>query len=255
MKRVSHAQLKAFAECPQRYKFIYIDLLQDKFKKPKPEFTMGQHVHTTLKRLLATVPTQKRTKEEVRQLLRQAWATNRSGFASKDEEAQFGQRALLMLNSVVEGSLKAQPIYLEHYVQCILSDDIVVSGRVDRLDQDSSGAVHLIDYKTSRHNPQYVDKGQLALYSVLVRRGMDLPLVSASYWYLEQNQFESFYPSDTDIEMVIDEIKRKVERVRAETLFSPTPSHVCKWCEFIDICPAKNEAMKIKSESSQNTIE
>ena len=247
MFRLSQAALKTYAECPKRYQFMYIDQLGDKFKKVEPQFVMGQHVHNTLKKLLAEVPENDRTRAKAHELLRQVWRGNRTGFSGRDEEVRYGTQALSMIDTFLSSLIKPQVLHLEHTIQFLVTPDIMVSGRVDRLDQDSSGAVHLIDYKTGVYNPSYVDKSQLAIYSVLVRKGMELPLVSASYWYLDTNQFESFYPTETDLDAIVDDVKRVAERIRNDKTYPALPSHVWKWCQFIAICPDRAEALDIKN--------
>ncbi len=248
MFRTSHAMLKTYKDCPQRYKFIYIDQLQSKFKVAKPEFTMGQHVHTALKKLLADVPQQQRTPEKAREILKRVWTTNRSGFDSREQEAQYGKRALTMLETFLQAGQANKTIQLEHNIQYLITDGLMLSGRVDRLDQDEGGMVQLIDYKTGQFNPEYVDRGQLAIYSVLVVKGMNLPIISASYWYLEQNQFVSYQPSDSDISIIIDEVIRQAEYIQADQQFPARPSVACSWCEFIDICPARSEALTFRKD-------
>lgn len=250
MFRASHEKLKSYQTCPRRYKFSYLDGLSDKFKTAKPEFTLGQHVHATLKKLLADVPQSERTPDKAKEILRKVWRTNRNGFKDREEEKQFGQRALSMLEIFLQSSLTPQVYALEKPVQFLLADDLMLCGRVDRLDQDTSGAVHLIDYKTSTFSPLWIDNGQLRLYSVLIRKGLELPLVSASYWYLEQNQFVSFYPKDSDLDAIIEEVIRIVGQIKKDQHFPATPNSACKWCEFIDICPAKSDALAIKNGST-----
>ncbi len=247
MPKVSHRALKTYQDCPRRYKYIYIDDLSKRYAEPQAKFTMGQHVHLTLKKLLAEIPVEQRTTEKAAEILRTVWRTNRKGFASREEEANFGKRALAMLDIFIDSPLLAQPKMLEEWVEFAVADNIVLFGRIDRLDEDSAGAMHLIDYKTGESLPERADKGQLLIYSALIRRGLDLPLVTASYWYLEQNEFVSIRPTESDIDFIIEEILRTTDRIKQDTLFTPTPSYACKWCEFIDICPAKEQAMAIKN--------
>jgi len=239
MFKVSPASLKAYKDCPMRYKYVYIDGILDKYKTAKPEFTMGQHVHTALRKIFSDLPPEKRTPDEASKLLRSVWRSNRHGFKDRSEEQVYGERALIMMSTFFTSKFIHQPKLLEKYLELKINNDLILFGRIDRIDQDSSGACHLIDYKTGKYSAEYCDKSQLLLYSAIIRRGSELPLISASYWYLEPNQFVSYYPNESELDAIIDEVKRAVNRILNDKTHPPTPSKVCDWCEFASICPAK----------------
>src|SRR4030042_4425231 len=54
--RLSPNSVSTFRRCRQQYKFQYVDKLGDQFFRAKPFFTMGNHVHATLRDLLTRVP-------------------------------------------------------------------------------------------------------------------------------------------------------------------------------------------------------
>jgi putative RecB family exonuclease len=239
MFKCSYEKLKTYKTCPQRYKFSYIDLLGDKFKKPKAEFTMGQHVHTTLRALLANIPKTKQTPKIAKDLLRKHWRSNRLGFKDRDEERVFGENALLMIDSFFKSPILHNSYALEKYVQLNIGRDIQITGRVDRIDVDSSGAAHIIDYKTNKYSPNWVDFSQLMIYAYLVLNGLSLQVVSASFWYLGQNQFVTIFPRTGELGTVQDEIVFTVNRILKDDKYLPQESTACSWCEYASICPLK----------------
>jgi hypothetical protein len=62
---LSPSSIAVFKQCRQRYKFLHIDKLGDQYGKPKPYFTMANHVHTTLKDFLSLQPVGLRTAAEL----------------------------------------------------------------------------------------------------------------------------------------------------------------------------------------------
>src|SRR4030067_88575 len=52
--------LNMFQQCPRQYRYQYIDHLGDIYRKARPYFTMGDHVHATLKDFLSVVPVSER---------------------------------------------------------------------------------------------------------------------------------------------------------------------------------------------------
>jgi RecB family exonuclease len=218
-----------------------VENLRDKFAKAKPEFTMGQHVHGALKTIFSDPNYQKISIKKSVDILRQDWRNNRNGFKSRDEEANFGQRAIEMVKVAIKDQSKNTPTFFEHHIQSEITDDILLSGRIDRIDLDENKGLHLIDYKTSRYNPEYVDKSQLLTYAVLVSRAMDQIPAEVSYWYLEQNDRFAFSPDQADITAMESEIVNTVSRIQADKQLSASPGMTCKWCEFVDICPIGRE--------------
>jgi putative RecB family exonuclease len=239
MFKCSYEKLKTYKTCPQRYKFSYLDLLGEKFKKPKAEFTMGQHIHTTLRALLANIPKTEQNPKIAKDLLRKYWRTNRTGFKDRANEKSYGESALQMIDAFFNTNLIHNPHALERYVKLTIGRDIEITGRVDRIDVDSAGAAHIIDYKTNNYSPEWVDFSQLMIYAYLVLNSLKLPVVSASFWYLAQNQFVTIFPRTSELDTVQEEIIFTAKRIMKDDKFLPQESHACSWCEYASICPLK----------------
>ena len=58
--RLSPSSIAVFKQCRQRYRFLYIDKLGDKYGRPRPYFTMANHVHASLKDFLSLEPVELR---------------------------------------------------------------------------------------------------------------------------------------------------------------------------------------------------
>jgi hypothetical protein len=98
---LSPTSIAAFKQCRQRYKFLYIDKLRDKYGKPRPHFTMANHVHATLKELLSIQPIELRTIAFVEELLHKNWERYRLGFQDRNDELRWIEKALAQLRAFV----------------------------------------------------------------------------------------------------------------------------------------------------------
>ena len=137
---LSPSSITVFKQCRQRYKFLHIDKLGDKYGKPRPYFTMANHVHATLKEFLSLQPIGLRTTATAEELLRKNWRRYRLGFRDKDDELQWVEKALAQLRSFVNNQdVGAQPIMMEAMVESEISPGVVLRGRIDRVDQDRPG--------------------------------------------------------------------------------------------------------------------
>src|SRR5208283_798403 len=94
---VSPFKMSMFRQCPQKYKFQYIEKLASQFRIPRPYLTMGQHVHSALRDFFLIQPVEARTLEILHNLLRKHWRTDRQGFDSVEEEKKWGEKALGLL--------------------------------------------------------------------------------------------------------------------------------------------------------------
>ena len=255
MFKASAFKLNMYETCPQQYKFTYIDYIADQYKTPKPYLTMGAHVHNALKDFYEKVEPANRTYEVLEQLLRKRWTENRQGFLDKDDEHEWGVKALQMLKLYTfKQDVTKQPLLLENYYDMDLTDDIKVIGRIDRVDQDAEG-LHVIDYKTGKFDENEVSDTQLIMYAMITHANQQVPVYKASYLYLATNQWYSIDISEDLYEPISEELIDQVEKIKADQKMTPRISSRCKHCDFIDICPKSSEAKKFIEQLNHATTQ
>lgn len=241
MFKVSPYKLNMYEVCPQQYKFTYVDFLADEYKTPKPYLTMGAHVHNSLKDFYELPPAQ-RNYDILEKLLRKRWRENRRGFLSRDDERDWGMKALQMLKLYVhKNDIAPTPLLLENYYDMLLTEDVKVLGRIDRIDQDAQG-LHVIDYKTGKFNEAEISEEQLIVYAMIIQANQKIPVYKASYLFLATNQWYSLDITEDMFVEISATILAKVEKMRAERLFTPKISSYCRHCDFLEICPQSKEA-------------
>jgi putative RecB family exonuclease len=244
MFEASPFSLNMFQQCPRQYKFQYIDHLGDIYRKARPYFTMGDHVHATLKDFLSIVPVSERNLLKVEDLLREKWRRNRKGFNNKEDEKRWGEKALNQLRWFAKNvDISVTPFMIENNHRAELTANILLKGRIDRVDKESDGSLHIFDYKTGKM-PAEINQLQLHIYALILSRKQDLPVNKASYLYLEVGKFQTIELTAEDLAQATSYVIDMIDRIRQEKEYSATPNVYCWNCDFLEICPSKEGAAK-----------
>jgi len=248
---LSPSSIAVFKQCRRRYKFLHIDKLGDKYGKPRPYFTMANHVHAALKEFLSLQPIELRTSASAEELLRKNWQRYRLGFRDKDDEMRWVEKAMAQLRSFVSNQdVGAQPIMMEEMVEAEISTGLVLRGRIDRVDKEPDGTLHIIDYKTGNMAGE-TDWEQLELHALILSKRLTWPVNKISYLYLGNAIMKSTAISGDNLRQVHWHVLTTANTIRQEKQFRPNPSLWCGNCDFISICPGKSEAESLATSSDQ----
>ncbi len=244
MFEASAFSLNMFQQCPRQYKFQYIDHLGDIYRKARPYFTMGDHIHATLKDFLSVVPVGERNLVKLESLLREKWRRNRKGFNDKEDEKRWGEKALNQLRWFAQNhDMSVTPLMIENNHRVELTSDILLKGRIDRVDRESDGSLHIIDYKTGKM-PAEINQLQLNIYALILSRKQHTYLKKASYLYLDAGKWQSIELTSEGLEQATAYVVEMVDRICQEKEYPATPNIYCFNCDFLEICPRKEEAAK-----------
>ncbi len=251
MYKASPFRLGMFEQCPRQYKFHYIDDLAKIYAKPRPYFTMGDHIHAALKDFLSIVPVEERTVPRLEDLLREKWRRNRKGFKSLDDEKRWGERALVQVRWFAQNQdLSVTPLMVEDYHEAELSPKITLIGKIDRVDREDGDSLHVIDYKTGKM-PEEMDRTQLYIYALILSQEQQLPVTKLSYLYLDAGEFQTLQPTAADLEQAADYVVSMVDRILAEKKYPAIINSYCGTCDFLEICPMKEEILGLSLEGEE----
>lgn len=251
MFEASPFRLNMFLQCPRQYKFQYIDRLGGIYRKPRPYFTMGDHVHATLKDFLSVVPVDERNLSKLENLLREKWRRYRKGFNDREDEKRWGGKALNQLRRFAQNQdISGTPFMVEDYHSVELANNIILKGRIDRVDKEADGSLHVIDYKTGKM-PTEINRIQLHIYALILSKKQDLPLRKASYLYLEAGEFRTIELATADLAQATSYVIELVDRICKEKEYPATPNIYCWNCDFLEICPKKEEAAKFTANEDE----
>ncbi|MDP2642567.1 MAG: ATP-dependent DNA helicase [Candidatus Peregrinibacteria bacterium] len=236
-KRISYSQLDSFGVCPLKYNYSYL------LKIPTPTShvtNFGSSVHETLNQFY-----QKLIKERdlpfsvMEELYLKNW--NPEGYDSVMQENTKKKKGLEMLKRYYDANSNPWtiPEFLERSFNLRIGE-YMLSGRIDRIDRLPDGTYEVIDYKTgSIHSDLNIKKHlQLSIYAMVCRDLFKINVSKLSLYFLDANEKISTTRSDDQINELADEIKAKIEEIKASN-FDATPNEkLCGFCDYRMICPA-----------------
>lgn len=239
----SPSRLKTFVDCPRRYEYQHVRMLPT---APQPHLDLGSNVHAALRDWLRMKPAQ-RTWEGLLEFYRAAWRANRPAFAqrTREELREWGETGIRMLRKFADEVDPAlEPVAIEKNVNADYGD-VVVGGRVDRVDALPNGTLRVIDYKTGKFPrfPARTKEEDLAA-AVYARATSVLfagaPVAEVELHYLEGGERLTF-PVDelwqAHKDLAVVSVARAALAAEQENAFPARPSKLCGWCDFRARCP------------------
>ena len=245
----SHSKLSTFEQCPQKYKFRYIDGI--KADKKTIEAFLGSRVHETLEKLYSDLRLSKLdTLEQLIAFYEQQWEKNYS------PEIEVVRADMNPRNYFDTGKGMIQGYYrrfhpfnqeitvdLELQVSFPLDKDTIFHGYVDRVAKNGDHHYEIHDYKTSRVLPsqaQIEKDRQLPLYEVAIRhRWPAAEKVTLIWHYLASETELKTTKTEGELKQLKGQTLNLVREIESTENFPVHESALCDWCEYYDICPAK----------------
>jgi putative RecB family exonuclease len=234
--KLSPYAIGIYEQCPRRYRYQYVERLISRYRKPWPWLTMGANVHAALTQFLSVVPSAERTADTIERLLRERWRASRQGFADRDEERRFGERAVAMLRWFADTQpVDVQPLMLERFHEAPVGERLVLRGRIDRVDRDPDGGLHVIDYKTGKV-PEHPDTFQLLQYALILPRILGGPVSRASYLYLGGEEWRTMAIEPEIVDKTRLTVLSIAARIEREADWPTSVSRLCRYCDFLELC-------------------
>ncbi|MCX6740945.1 MAG: UvrD-helicase domain-containing protein, partial [Candidatus Parcubacteria bacterium] len=204
-KKFPYSQLSSFNKCPLQYKYAYI------LKIPtfgKPSFSFGSTIHVTLQKFFQLFSDGGKFPklEELLKIYEESWIDSwYPDTKTKKTYRDKGRKILTEYYQILKDN-QPQPLKLESPFIIKLSGQSI-SGRIDRIDQTTSG-VEIIDYKTGQAKTEVKDddKDQLLIYQLAAEEAFGLTPSKLTYYYIEANQAVSFIGSEKDKAAIKDKI-------------------------------------------------
>ncbi|MCI4318226.1 MAG: PD-(D/E)XK nuclease family protein [Thermoplasmata archaeon] len=261
---LSYSSVRAYLECPLRWKFLYVDKLQE---TPRGYFSFGRTVHSVLEELVRplVIPSARRTASGATQRTLDAFASAGSapvapgrlmtepemlaayerlwvgdGYTSTEEEARYralGRDLLVRYH----GELTAErplPVAVEEHLETRW-DGVPIHGYIDRIDRTPTGGLEILDYKTSRElsGEDARQSDQLSMYQVLVERNYAEPVESLTLYHLRSlTPLRVPKRGPAELESLFGRVGTVSDGIRSQA-YEPTPGRQCSRCEFKSRCP------------------
>ncbi len=241
MVRVSPLKVRVFDTCRLRYRYQYVDRITARLR---PADTAGSLVHRVLCDFFSKVPKEERTGELLLRMFEEGWAVLSRRYLQMPGADRLRESAIEQLQRFArQHHLQAAPFMVEPYFQVDLAPDITLFGRLDRIDQEPDGTLHIIDYKTGAQ-PDEVDAGQLRLYAIMVEEKLRRLVSRVSFWYLDDGQIWTIELGDDDKRRARDELLAAVQDMQNVDEFPPTIGPHCLYCPYFRPCECREEILR-----------
>ncbi len=249
MPTYSHSRLSTFEQCPQKYKFQYIDKIEVEMQNTVEAF-MGSLVHEALERLyrqasIGNILTCQKLLEDYNQGWRDQWNETILVVSQEYTPDDYRLRGELFLRNYYESNYPfdaSQTLGLETEYVLDLGEGYKYHVRIDRLSRNKNGIYEVHDYKTSSRLKAQVDLDsdrQLAMYSLWVRQNFaDVKDVKLVWHFLAFNKKMLSERTPEQLEVLRSETIEKIKKLEAAKEFAPRVSSLCGWCVYQSLCPA-----------------
>lgn len=244
--RLSVSAIKTYESCKRKYYYQYIEKLPR--KDDWEHLKVGNFVHEVLEMFHEKVKISNVTIPEWKPLISDLCKEKHKKFKLNIEQATIARDMLKQYLAGLEEAGLPNVVATEKKFSIILDGDVLMVGVIDRIDATGPDQFHLVDYKTGKS--KYLDEVQLLVYALsMFREFPHLQTFKASYLCLaEKCRLISYNFSQTDALRVEQKIKKIANEIRGDQTWEATPSPLCAYCDFTNVCTAVPDRFRSKEE-------
>ena len=238
---ISPSAIVTLELCPQKYLFRYAWGLRG---GPAAAMSFGSVMHNTIQYFMGELAKGRKLPfEELARKLELEWSS--AGFEDDYQEQEYKKEGLAQLRAFHAATLASPPrvIAQEKVFELPLDNNVVLTGRIDQVNQLGRGEEEIVDYKTGR--PRDSGKArkdvQLGAYALAAREIFGWNPSKLTFYFLQTNQAASAAFDDQQLHKLRSEIQQAASDIRAGA-FPPKPGYACRTCDFESICPARQQA-------------
>ncbi|MDE2490716.1 MAG: PD-(D/E)XK nuclease family protein [Elusimicrobia bacterium] len=233
---LSHSSISLYGECPQKYKFKYVDKIPE---KPRHFFSFGQSVHSALEFFYGVKTPEPPPLADLLKNYQEVWVA--AGYRDEAQEAEYfaeGKRILAEFHR--KHSRDFHVPYFVEYAYNFEVDGVPVTGRVDRVDKLPDGRLRVLDYKTGKKlaTGRLESDAQLTMYQYACETLLGAEIGELVFYHLPTLKEHRTTRRGAPL---VDALKARIvttaESIEKE-LFEPKPDEsVCRWCDYKPLCP------------------
>ncbi len=233
---LSHSSISLYQECPQKWKFKYIDKIPE---APKWFFSFGQSVHKALEFFYGVRMLPAPTLDELLAHYKRHW--KKEGYKDARQEAEYFADGERILRGFYDKHIPTfrPPLFAEYPFKLDV-DGVPVAGFIDRIDKLDNGNLAVVDYKTGKaFDLKRVEKdAQLTMYQMACETLLGLKVESLTFYHLPSLTPLTVAPHDQGL---VKELRERIVRVNGDIQsgkFEPEPEErKCQWCDYRPRCP------------------
>lgn len=245
MSRYSPLRFRVFDSCRLRYRYQYVDRIPARLR---PQDTAGSLVHRVLCDFFSKVPREERNAERLVRMFEEGWEALSPRYRRMQGVERLRESSLEELRRFAkQHDLSAQPFMVEPYFQVEVAPGVTLFGRVDRIDEEPDGALHVIDYKTGSQ-PDEIDAGQLRIYAIMAEESLGKPVTRASFWNLDDGNVWTAGLAETDKQLARSDLLEAVSLMNSVTDYPANVGPHCGHCPYLHAC-AERELIQQRREA------
>ncbi len=248
---LSPTKLRTYYSCPAKYRLEYVDKLGRIYRRPRAGFSFGASLHNVLEELQAKGGATAVPLEQLTASLETKWQSQ--GYQSAEQEEAYRLEAVRILESwhaaAQQAAIEAPPdappaattLFTEKTLRQDLTSEIVLSGRVDRIDEHHDGALEIVDYKSGRETvePEHVQRAlAMSIYQALLHHLFPDRRVYATLVALRTGASASHEQTPEEREELLAECQETGEKLMRTdwTAVLPVVNPHCDDCDFRPHC-------------------
>jgi RecB family exonuclease len=247
----SYSSLSAYAACPLRYRFAYVERIPGP-ERPRAPLVFGSMAHAAFEAFMLERRERVRRGERVpgradlERLFRAQWHPEQ--FESAETGATFEVRVANLLDGFWAGEQERDGATIAEELGFELAlpasdgaEPVRLFGVIDRIDRLPSGGVEVIDYKTGRPwlPEALADNLQLTIYALACRDGLGLGTPErVTLDFPEVPVRLSTVRTNAELDAARSALATRVLPIRAGE-FEARPGGACRWCDYAGICPQR----------------
>ena len=241
LRQFSFSQLNSFKTCPLQYKYQYILKIPT---TPSAAESFGTAIHQALQKFYAEfLKNKKINQKDLLAIFEKTWIP--VGYASSTHQIRMKNEGKKMLINFYKKlhSPDLKIIALEKLFKIKISNDIFLTGKIDRIDKVNKYGVEIIDYKTGKKpNEREITKNlQLTIYAMAaIDKNLfnkKLADINLTFYYLQPMEKITLKKNEEDLIKTKEEIINMVEEIRKNE-FPADPGKHCDFCPYKIICEA-----------------
>jgi DNA helicase-2/ATP-dependent DNA helicase PcrA len=240
--KLSASAVDNYRKCPQQYAFSNLWSLK---VGPRAMLSFGSVVHTTIRRFLDQL--KKGVKlpfEEVQRIYETEWSS--AGYEDEYQEREYKKDGLEQLKVFHADLMKKAPAILEQEkpFELPLSNDVILTGRMDQVNSLGRNDVEIVDYKTGKPKKEADARKdlQLSIYALAAKEIFEWNPVRLVFHYLQNNQRQETTRDAKQLTEAEKIVQQVAANIRAGA-FGVKPGFACRSCAYKLICPEYEVAL------------
>jgi DNA helicase-2/ATP-dependent DNA helicase PcrA len=241
--RLSATAIETYLDCPLKFKFSHLYRIPT---GPQAALTFGNIMHQSVRHYFKLRKEGKVAFDDLSRFYLGSWKN--VGFEDSYQEETYQKSGLSQLREFTDRhnamQISADGVRMEVHFELDMRD-VVLEGRIDQINPVKPREpllVQLVDYKTGRPRTQKdADKSlQLSVYALAAQNHLGLEPEGLIFYNLTNNQPVASVRTQKELDAVQQKILGVAEEIR-RMFFPAKPGFVCRYCEFVPVCPAHEE--------------